>query len=192
MIEHTNKADVGRRAFLAASPLLVLSTSLMDASQDGSQAARQKPALSDELSAAEIEIVGKSKMAGDLGNFFGKGHSCAESGLAVALRFLDKPPELEWIAAGFGGGIQQRDLCGFLTGGVMALGLQAGALKLDKNEAKAACSRSVNDYWQWWTSTAPLHCSEIREGRDVRVCQRLGRLAVAKVEELMTRSSSTQ
>jgi len=177
----------GRREFLAASPLIVLSAALPDVSQDARQAAPPKPALTDELSAAELKIVGRSKMAADVVNFFGKGHNCAESGLLVALRFLNKPQELEWIASGFGGGLQHRDLCGFLTSGVMALGLHAGTGRMDAREAKAACARRVRAYWQWWTTTAPLHCAEITQGRtDLRACERLGRLATAKIEELIT------
>lgn len=179
-----------RRAFLAASPLLALAGSGARASAWAPQVGQSKPVLPAELSAAEQEVVAQSKMAADLLNFFGKGHSCAESGLAVALRFLKQPDQPEWIAAGFGGGIQHGDLCGFLTSGVMALGLHAGTTKLPVADAKSACSQRVREFWQWWTEVAPLHCSEIRAGRaDARVCQRLGRLAAAKIEELITRAT---
>jgi hypothetical protein len=104
----------------------------------------------------------------------------------VALRLMKRPEDLVWAAGGFGGGMGHQDLCGFLTAGIMAIGLNTGALKLEKKEARERCSREVREYWDWWTSMAPLHCSDIREGRkDFKVCYRLGRLASAKLENLL-------
>lgn len=99
---------------------------------------------------------------------------------------MKKSEELIWFAGAFGGGLSQRDLCGFLTAGHMAIGAYAGDLKLERKAAKEICGHKSREFWQWWASTAPLHCSEIREGRkDARVCHRLGRLAFAKVEDLI-------
>jgi hypothetical protein len=105
--------------------------------------------LGEELSAAEIEIVNKSVMAKDIENFFGKGCSCAESGVLVALRFLKKPESLVWAAGAFGGGLQNGDLCGFLTSGEMAIGLHAEDLKLDREAAKEIFSQKARGFWQW-------------------------------------------
>jgi hypothetical protein len=99
---------------------------------------------------------------------------------------MKKPEELVWAAGGFGGGMGHQDLCGFLTAGVMAIGLYTGNLGTSKNDAKALCSRKVDAYWTWWESKAPLHCSEIREGHaNFKVCHRLGRLAAAELESLL-------
>ncbi len=82
--------------------------------------------------------------------------------------------------------MNNKDLCGFLTGGEMAIGIYSGDQKLERKEAKEICNRKGREFWQWWTSEAPLHCAEIREGRtDYRVCRRLGKLAAAKVEDLI-------
>ena len=131
-------------------------------------------------------------MAKDLKNYFIKGYSCAESLLMVSLKFLGKPEELVWIASGFGGGLYHKDLCGFLTSGVMAIGLSSGMLKKERLEGKEHCLQKLNQYWDWWASTAPLHCSEIRKGKtgpeedpEYRACQRLGQLAAVKIEELI-------
>jgi hypothetical protein len=106
--------------------------------------------------------------------------------LAVALRFLKKPEDLIWIAAAFGGGLNNKDLCGFLTAGEMAIGIYSGDLKLERKAAKEICGRKAREFWQWWISMAPLHCAEIREGRtDYKVCLRLGKLAAAKLEDLI-------
>ncbi len=79
-----------------------------------------------------------------------------------------------------------RDLCGFLTAGEMAIGMYSGDLKLERKAAKEICSRKCREFWQWWSSEAPLHCAEILEGRtDRKVCRRLGKLAAAKIEDLI-------
>ena len=104
----------------------------------------------------------------------------------VALRYMKKPEELVWTAAGFSGGMGQQDLCGFLTSGIMAIGMNAGDLKMEQNAARTQCSQKVSEFWTWWKETAPLHCSEIREGHQgFDVCHRIGRLATAKVETLL-------
>ncbi len=182
-----NKAiKVQRRAFLTSTPLLILGAGTLKAFPFAPQNSLKGSELSEELSPAELEIANKSAMSGDMGNFWGQGYSCAETGLMVALRFMKKPEELVWAAGGFGGGMGQQDLCGFLTAGIMAIGLHAGTLKVIQNTAKTACRQKVNEYWKWWTTMAPLHCSEIREGRsDFKVCHRLGRLAAAKLEALL-------
>jgi hypothetical protein len=105
----------------------------------------------------------------------------------VALRFMKKQEDLVWVAGGFGGGVGHQDLCGFLTAGIMAIGLHTGSLKIETKEAKARCGQKTNEFWNWWTSTAPLHCRDIREGRkEFNVCHRLGKLASIKLESILT------
>ena len=90
------------------------------------------------------------------------------------------------MAGAFGGGLNNKDLCGFLTGGEMAIGIYSGEQKLDRKAAKEICSRKGREFWQWWVSNAPLHCADIRGSRtDSKVCQRLGKLAAAKIEDLI-------
>jgi hypothetical protein len=74
----------------------------------------------------------------------------------------------------------------------MAIGLSSGMLKKERAEGKEHCKQNVKQYWKWWTSIAPVHCSEIRkeetsskEDTGYKVCQRLGQLASAKIEELI-------
>lgn len=106
--------------------------------------------------------------------------------MAVALRYMKKSEDLVWAAGAFGGGLNNKDLCGFLTGGEMAIGIYSGEQKLERKAAKEICNRKGQEYWQWWISQAPLHCAEIREGRtDYKVCRRLGKLAAAKIEDLI-------
>ena len=90
------------------------------------------------------------------------------------------------MAGAFGGGLNHKDLCGFLTSGEMAIGIYSGEQKLERKAAKEICGRKSREFWQWWISEAPLHCAEILEGRtDRKVCRRLGQLAAAKIEELI-------
>lgn len=183
---HRVAAGLNRRHVLAMFPWLLPGIRAAAAQAAASQAPKG-PDLREELTAAEAEIVRKSAMARDLQNFFGNKYSCAESGLAVGLRHLKKPDDLVWLACGFGGGLYQQDLCGFLTAGVMVLGIHAGTLSLERAAARRACIGRVREFWQWWTSEAPIHCREIREGHaDLKVCSRLGQLACARLESLMT------
>jgi hypothetical protein len=149
-----------------------------------SQAAQSLP---EEPTAVELEAIKKSRMARKIDDYFGKGYSCAESLLMVSLLYLRLSEELVWAAAGFGGGMQHREACGFLTAGIMSLGLAAGQLKMERREAKEWSKQRVNAYWSWWTAQAPLRCAEIRkEGTSSKVCRRLGLLAATKVESLIT------
>ncbi|UCE43286.1 MAG: C_GCAxxG_C_C family protein [Candidatus Aminicenantes bacterium] len=139
------------------------------------------------LSCDEKKWIDDSTMAKNLGNFFGKDFSCAESLLLVSPRYLGKPEDLVWAAAGFGGGIYNRDLCGFLTGGVMALGFASGMLKMSRKEAKGYCGDLVKDYWDWWGLQAPYRCAEIRTDETTSaVCANQVLLSAAKLEELLS------
>lgn len=176
----------GRRDFVTVSSLMMLGAGLGEASLFAQSYPSTSPKLLEELTPDEREYVGLSTMAQDLDNFFGKGYSCAESGLAVSLRYLEKPDHLLWVAAGYGGGLGHRDLCGFLTSGVMAIGIAVGSLPVERRVAKKCCRLMVKQFWQAWSSMAPLHCLEIREGRKgYKVCDRLGRLAAAKLERIL-------
>ena len=79
-----------------------------------------------------------------------------------------------------------KDLCGFLTGGIMAIGLSSGMLNKGRKEAKDHCGDQVDEYWKWWKSVSPLRCADIRtEGTSSSICRRLGQLAAAKTESLI-------
>jgi hypothetical protein len=131
-------------------------------------------------------------MAKDIGTYFGQDFSCAESLLMASLRHLGKPEEWVWAAAGFGGGMYKRDLCGFLTGGIMALGFASGIREMPRKEAKEYCGDLVEKYWGWWGLQAPYHCAEIREGQTTyEVCRNLGLLSAAKIEEFLESIKNT-
>jgi hypothetical protein len=177
---------IPRRYFLMSTPALILASSLKAYTRTQAATSQTSPKLPEELSPQEQAEVEKSILAKDLKNYFGKGYSCAESMLMVGLRYLKKPEELFWIAGGFGGGMYHRDVCGIVTGGIMALGLAAGQPKKERKEAQEWVKQKVQLYWTWWMSQAPLHCKEIRkEGTKLETCLRLGLLAAARIEELI-------
>ena len=176
-------SHISRRSFLSSAYGLTAAKLVPSA---GSQKNNVPPpqALPSELSQAEQNDVNRSRMAQDLKNYFHEGYSCAESILLVCLRYLDKPEDLVWAAGGFGGGMGQKDVCGFLTGGILGPGLAAGALDRERSESKALCSQAVRAYWTWWEQQAPVRCAAIRPaGSASEICSRLGQLAAARLEQ---------
>ena len=189
-MEKKENLGISRRVFVSSVPGFLLGAGLFAKPTFGFF--QEKPELKDQLTTEELKWVKNSVMAKELTNYFGEGYSCAESLLMVSLRFLKKPEELVWAAAGFGGGLYHKDLCGFLTGGIMAIGFSSGMLDKERKEAKMHCSQKVKEYWKWWQSVAPLRCADIRtEGTTSKVCVRLGRMAAAKTEELITPIKTT-
>lgn len=187
-MEKTGNLFFPRRTFIASVPFFLLGGSLLGISKFSLPTTQTPSQLPEDLTPEEFKLVENSVMAKDLKNYFGQGYSCAESLWMVSLDYLQKPKELIWIACGFGGGMGQKDLCGFLTSGYMVIGLSIGMLKKDRDEAKKQCGERVREYWKWWASKAPHHCAEIRkEDTSPKVCRRLGQLAAAKVEELIKR-----
>lgn len=178
--------SMSRRRFVTSSPALLAGSALLARPVWRGIRGQEITTLPVELSPQELEWVKPSRMAEELIGYFTGGYSCAESILMVALRYSGISEDGVWAAAGFGGGVQHKELCGFLTGGVMGIGFAAGGLKLDREDAKKQCSRAVNQYWDWWGTIAPLRCGDIRKpGVDPKVCRRLGKLAAARVEELI-------
>ena len=178
--------NVSRRAFLASAPALWVGYHLLEPS--GDLPFTQQYDLKEELTPEELKKISQSSLAGYVQNFFGDAYdySCAESFLLAFLRQHKKPENLVWAAAGFGGGLGQRDLCGFLTGGIMSIGLAAGDLKLERKAAKSWCGDKVRAYWKWWQKTAPQHCKDILKIADGRnVCTRMGLLAAVELERLL-------
>ena len=168
---------------MLTAPALFLGSRLIDF--PSSSPKQKRKILPAHLSPEEQKTVQSSVMGRDLLDLFSQGYSCAESILTMYLRQTKWSEDLVWAAAGFGGGMYHRDLCGFLTGGLMAIGFSAGLLQVEREAAKEVCEKNVLSYWSWWIAQAPLHCSEIRtETTSPEVCRRIGQLAAAKVEEL--------
>jgi hypothetical protein len=177
---------IPRRKFITTASGLMVGSAFFALSSPPSLSAPVSQKVNEELSSEDLEWIGKSSMAKELNTYFGQGYSCAESIVMVTLRYLEKPEEWVWAAAGFGGGLYHKDLCGFLTGGVMSIGFASSLLKKPRREAKKFCGDLVKQYWKWWETRVPLHCSEIRtKDASSQVCLNLGLLSATKAEELI-------
>jgi hypothetical protein len=125
-------------------------------------------------------------MAREIATFQGQGYPCSEMILLAALRRFDLPEDHLPAAAVFGGGVGKRDLCGLLTGGLMAIGFSAADLHSDRAEMHRAGRVASNQYWEWWLTRGDLHCMGSGTAHQTpeefrRMCQR----CAVKLEEVM-------
>jgi len=97
-----------------------------------------------------------------------EGYWSADSLLLSALKYMKKPEEIVSVATGFGGGIGRKDLCGYVTGGVMAIGLFSGAAKGGDKTGRQKCQRLTKDYLDWWAESSPMRCGDIKQPCDYK------------------------
>lgn len=97
-----------------------------------------------------------------------EGYWSADSLLLSAAKFLKEREEIVRVAVGFGGGMLQKELCGYVTGGVMAIGLFSGAVKGNDKAARDKCHRLTKEYMKWWAENYPLRCGDIKEPCDYK------------------------
>lgn len=172
-----SSSAVSRRRFLSAIPLTVLATPSVLNGSNGCQGngcpapppakggwargiGQEAPKLgfSQEFTREESDAVTASPMAGIIAGLNGKGYPCSEMMLLASLRRFDLPENHLDAAAVFGGGVGKRDLCGFLTGGLMAIGIAAGGRYPDRSQLHTVGRRASNAYWDWWLTRGDLHC----------------------------------
>lgn len=182
---------ISRRRFVSALPLSVLAApSVLTGSGvlSGGEGVQQSGPLgfSGPFSEEEAAAVAASPMAQGIAGLHGKGYPCSEMMLLAALRRFDLPENHLDAAVVFGGGVGKRDLCGFLTGGLMAIGFAAGEGRADRAEVHRVGREASNAYWDWWITRGDLHCmgpGTTHETSDefLRMSQR----AAVKLEEVM-------
>lgn len=82
--------------------------------------------------------------------YFAAGYNCAEAVLLAVAGALDvKPDHLPRIATGFGGGVAGcGEICGALSGAVMALGLKHGRTAPADQDAKRALYARAQELMQ--------------------------------------------
>jgi C_GCAxxG_C_C family probable redox protein len=105
-------------------------------------------------------------MAAWTGRHLNEGFWSADSIFLSGIKFLKQPEDLVRVAMPFGGGLGQKDLCGYLTGGFMAIGLFAGGRKGNDRTARERCARLAKEYHDWWAKTYALHCREINKSQN--------------------------
>jgi len=157
-----NLTPFSRRSFIGYLSGLIAGIGLIGAAKPPLNTNnKQKKNLFDPLSPEEEKIVNASEMAREIVTLPAKGFSCAGAILTSVLKYMDKPENIADAAAAFGGGMGQKDLCGFLTGGIMAIGIAAGMKHKGRKEIKAHARKLTEEFWTWWKSMAPLHCYEL-------------------------------
>jgi C_GCAxxG_C_C family probable redox protein len=158
---------ISRRGFVSAIPLTVLvAPSYLSACEArADDEAEPKPILNTQLpgfagqfSPEEAEAVAGSAMAREIAGLNGKGYPCSEMMLLAALRRFGLSENHLDAAAVFGGGVGKRDLCGFLTGGLMAIGFVVGDRHEDRSKVHQVGRKASNQYWEWWMTRGDLHC----------------------------------
>jgi hypothetical protein len=185
--------DLSRRRFLGAIPFTVLAAPSLPygfaaEAQEAPTADQEAPRLgfAQEFTPEEAAAVAGSPMAQIIGSLQGQGYPCSEMMLLAALRRFKLPEHHLDAAAVFGGGVGKRDLCGFLTGGLMAIGFAAGERYGDRAQVHSVGRRASNAYWEWWLTRGDLHCmgpltTHETSEEFVRMAQR----AAVKLEEVL-------
>lgn len=86
-----------------------------------------------------------TKTAESAVKLFDSGFNCAESVLLVlAEEFGQKTPLIPRIATGFGGGVgRSGNICGALSGAIMAIGLKIGCDEAEEKEKRTTVYESV-------------------------------------------------
>jgi len=120
------------------------------------------------LSAESLSEGEEKSMADMTLQHLTQGYWSADSLLLSAAKHLKKSEDYVQLAVGFGGGIQQKDLCGFLTGGVMAIGLFAGATRGNDKPARQKCHKLTKEYMAWWKERHALKCKDIGQPCDYK------------------------
>jgi C_GCAxxG_C_C family probable redox protein len=134
--------------------------------------------------------VAEGTMAESTARHLNEGFWSADSVFLSGAEFLKQPEDLVRVATPFGGGMGQKDLCGYLTGGFMTIGLFAGATKGSDNAARKKCSGLAKEYYDWWAESYPLHCKEINKSQ-AEPCdyKAMGQKASAFLQALFERES---
>lgn len=191
--------DISRRRFVSALPLTVLAapSTLSACGAEPESGEEPQPILQSQgpgfigpFSEAETAAVAASPMAQEIARLNGRGYPCSEMILLAALRRFDLPENHLDAAAVFGGGVGKRDLCGLLTGGLIAIGLAAGGEYADRAEVHRVGREASNAYWDWWITRGDLHCmgpgtTHETSEEFVRMCQRTAVKLEAVIEEVV-------
>ena len=181
-----NLRHFSRRSFIGCLSGLAAGARLMGAAKPPLKSNdKQKKNLYDPLTPEEEKIINASEMAKEIVKRPAKGFSCAGAILASALKYMDKPENIADAAAAFGGGIGHKDLCGFLTGGIMAIGIAAGMKHKERKEMKAHARKLTKEFWAWWKSMAPLHCHELSPNYNKEGFYNMAKRVAVKIETLI-------
>ena len=182
----TNPIRWDRRRFIYQFSLLVIGGTTVMPGMVQDRPLPVLPRLWDPFSKQDENSIEKSKMARLIIQYPEKNFSCAESIFLAALKHLDKPDDWAGVAGGFGGGLGQGELCGLLTGGIMAIGVAAGKFHHDRTSAVQHIRIIRKQYWDWWSQRSPIHCRDMRIEYNRQGYLRMIQRVAARLEELIT------
>lgn len=113
----------------------------------------------------------------DAVRFHQQGCNCAQSVLAACGKYtgLEQQTALS-VAAGFGGGVRSGEICGAISGAVMAIGMA----EPDKRKVAALARQCVDSFRQEFGC---VRCLELKQNRVS--CDRLIEFGAQFVDELM-------
>ena len=129
------KQSMKRRQFLGMAPCLIVGGNVVNSMTSMPPEYPNTKKFWEEPGEEEKKRIEESTMAKYVEEFL-EDNSCAESIFASALKYLGQPENMVHAAGGFGGGLNHYDLCGLLTGGIMAIGVAAGMENSDNEEKK--------------------------------------------------------
>lgn len=184
-MNHKETTHLSRRRFITHCSLLMAGGSTVMATMTRTKPSQDRPRLWAPLGDSEKKEIEKSEMARLIVQYPGKKLSCAESIFLAALKYLKKPEEWVSVAAGFGGGLGKGELCGLLTGGIMALGAAAGEYHDDRQSVVQYIRQTRNQYWAWWTRRSPIRCRDMRVQYNREGYFRMIRRVAARLERLI-------
>ena len=113
--------------------------------------------------------------------FHGMGCNCAQSVLAASGKYtgLDQETALN-VAAGFGGGVRSGEICGAISGAVMAIGL----IEKDKRKVAAMTRDCVESFRQKFGC---VRCFDLKQNRIS--CDELIAYGAEYIEKLMNQNN---
>ena len=113
----------------------------------------------------------------DAVQFHQQGCNCAQSVLASCGKYTDLPQQTALsVAAGFGGGVRSGEICGAISGAVMAIGLA----EPDKRRVAALARQCVDSFRQKFGC---VRCLELKQ--NCVSCDRLIEFGAQFVDELL-------
>jgi C_GCAxxG_C_C family probable redox protein len=134
----------------------------------------------------EEKIIAQSEMAQQINKWAKRKYSCAESIYYCALEYLGQPLEYGSAAMGFGGGMGKDSLCGFLTGGFMAIGAASQMLHQKHSDAYKYNRKLSNQFWEWFEEHGPVMCDDLVKHYSGEQYDIMGMRVAAYVENLIS------
>lgn len=132
----------------------------------------------------------RDRVTGRALRLFDQGANCAEAVLRAVAEEQGLDPGLYRLATGMGAGIgTRRDVCGLLSGCVMALGMLNERGEPGDVDAKRAVYGPAGAIYDWFEAQAGVRCTDIVTDQPFRghteACRRTMAGAIAELEKLI-------